>query len=302
MSPPITYQARATRIELLQADQFRNAYDWTHDVQGNVSPVLHARFLGEHEFDGYVKPFEWGNIAQCTTTLNEVTGWLLAQASGLPCAPRAFFIQLPLAQLPPYTGPAPLPKPDANGNVLCFGTEAVANTAVRALHTTQMLATEQSQWPFNDQTIAFDEGAGNSDRHIFNLVRRAARDYVLIDHGYLLRTLGAAYPSHWGNSTLEGMVGSTFDNHLHYNTYPLMGRNSPTVCQEGCTKGLHFADTLNKALRHSLFEVSFWCSKLMPGTSERWLQFLNARMKREQMAELLHRRFGTIALHARTTP
>ena len=124
---------------------------------------------------------------------------------------------------------------------------------------------------------------------------------MLIDHGYLLRTVGAEYPIHWDSSTLEGMIGSNFDNHLHYNTYPMLGRNSPTICQDGCTRGLHFVDTLNTALRHSLFEVSFWCSKLLPGTSERWLQFLNARMKREQMAELLHRRFGTIALYARTT-
>lgn len=186
------------------------------------------------------------------------------------------------------------------GNVLCFGTEAVSNTAVRGLHATQMLAAEQSQWPFNDQAIAFDEGAGNPDRHIFNLVRRAARDYVLIDHGYLLRTLGAEYPLHWAPGVLESMVGSNFENKLHYNTYPVMGRNSPTVCQQGCARGMLFADVLDAALRRSMFEVSFWCSKLLPGTSARWLHFLSARMKQEQMAELLHRRFGTIALHART--
>lgn len=301
MTTPIAHQAHATRIGLLPPGHFSTAYDWTHDRDGNVSPVLHARFNWFDSFDGYAKPFEWGDTAQCTTALNEVTGWLLASASGLPCAEQAFFIQLPLAKLPPYTGQAPLPRPDANGHVLCFVTRAVSNTAVRGISNTEMLATEQSQWAFNDQTIAFDEGAGNSDRHVFNLLRRAPKDYVLIDHGYLLRTLGANYPCHWDGDALEGMAGSHFDNLLHHNTYHALGRNSPTVCQDGCNQAMAFAHTLHTALQKSTFEISFWCSKLLPGTSARWLHFLHTRMKQPQMAELLHRRFGTIAFHARAT-
>lgn len=302
MSHAIAYQPNAMRVELLKPESFVTAYDWTHDQQGNATPVLHARFTTDDgEFDAYAKPFEWGSREQSTIMLNEVTGWLLAKASGLPCAERAFFIQLPRARLPAYPGTAPLPPPDSHGFMLCFATQAVGNTAVRGLHNTQLLATEQSEWPHNDHTIAFDEGAGNPDRHVYNLVRRAPRDYVLIDHGYLLRILGAAYPTHWAPGALEGMATQAFHNVLHRNTYTVMGRNSPAACMEGCNRGLQFASTLRTALQCSMFEISFWCSRLLPGTSARWLHFLHTRMEQEPMAELLHQRFGLIPLHARTT-
>lgn len=302
MNHAMTYQPHAMRVELLKPEQFLTAYDWTHDSQGNATPVLHARFATDDgEFDGYAKRFEWGHLEQSTVTLNEVTGWLLAKASGLPCAQRAFFIQLPAARLPTYPGAAPLPPPDAHGYLLCFATQAVSNTAVRGLHSTQMLAQEQSEWPHNDHAIAFDEGACNPDRHVFNLVRRAPRDYVLIDHGYLLRMLDRAYPAHWGSGALEGMTTHAFPNVLHSNTYPAMGRNSPAACMDGCSRGLQFADTLRVAMQRSMFEISFWCSRLLPGTSARWLHFLHTRLNRAPMAELLHKRFGIIPFHAHTT-
>ncbi|MGP1693210.1 MAG: hypothetical protein ACTS6O_11955, partial [Giesbergeria sp.] len=218
------------------------------------------------------------------------------------CAERAFFAQVPLAHLPAYPDAAALPRPDAHGYVLCFATQAIGNTAVRGLHSTELLATEQSRWAHADATIAFDEGACNSDRHVFNLVRRAANDYVLIDHGYLLRTVGDPhYPAYWADGAIEGLTAHAFSNVLHRNSYPAIGRNAPGVCLDGCGRSLVFCQKLRHALHHSLFEIAYWSSLLRPGCSARWLHFLRSRMEQGQMAELLHKRFGLVHFHDHPT-
>lgn len=297
MTTPIAHQPGAMSVELFHPGQFITPHGWTHDRDGNCSPVLHARFDGaDGAFDGYAKPFDWNDKAQATMVLNEVTGWLLAHASRLPCPQRAFFIQLPLAKLPPYTGPEPLPPADANGHVLCFVSQAAANTAIRGLYPTQLLLQEQIAWPRCNDTIAFDEGLGNADRHLFNLVRRGPGDFVLIDHGYLLRDPDAPYPAHWGAGAIEAMPPRAFDNLLHHNAYRVSNRNAPGVCMDGCAHGMQFGGALRAALQQSMFEISFWCSRLLPGTSARWLRFLYDRAQHAQLSDLLHKRYGLIPL------
>ena len=298
MTTPIAYQAATMAVELYTPAQLVAHYNWTHDRHGNVNPVLHARFTAaDGEFDGYAKPFDWNDLAQATTILNEVTGWLLARASGLPCAARAFFIQLAAADLPRYTGAHPLPAPDAQGFVICFATQAVNNTAIKGLYLTDLLAKEQSEWGHCDQTSPFDEALANTDRHVFNLLRRGSGDFVLIDHGNLLRDMRLPYPLHWQADAIEAMTDKPFANVLHTNTYPLFGRTAPGVCAAGCSQGLTFSAKIHQSVQRTLFEVSFWCSRLLPGTSERWLRFLHQRTHKEPMSELLHKRFGLIPIH-----
>lgn len=297
MSSPITHQPGAMAVELFHAGQFVTPHGWTYDSEGNCSPVLHARFTdADGEFDGFAKPFDWHDTAQATVVLNEVTGWLLARASGLPCPQRAFFIQLPHTALPTYNGPVSLPQADGTGHVLCFVSQAAANTAVKGLFPTQQLLREQIQWPRCNDTIAFDEGLGNSDRHLYNLVRRGANDFVLIDHGYLLHNPLAPYPTHWNMGGIETMATQPFDNKLHHNTYPASNRNAPATCANGCQQGLAFGAALRTALQRSRFEIAFWCSKLLPGTSARWLRFLYDRTHHAQLGDLLYRRYGLIPL------
>lgn len=301
MSVPIAYQT-AMAVELYEPQQFITHYDWTYSYQGNISPVLHARFMSpEGEFDGYAKPFDWNDAEQATVVLNEISGWLLAKACGLPCPPKAFFIQLPVNSLPSYNGPQPLPQPDPNGYVICFATQAVANTAVRGIYPTELLVKEQSEWPLCDKTIAFDEAIANTDRHLFNLLRRSEGDFVLIDHGFLLRDANIPYPIHWDSGMLEAMTEESFENLLHKNTYPLFGRSSPAVCVNGLTQGTGFSDKIHQAAKSVLFEIAFWCSKLLPGTSARWLRFLTQRTRQDLMSTLLHQRFGLIPIHVPAT-
>lgn len=298
MSVPIEYQPSNMAIELYQPGQFITSHDWTHGRDGNVNPVLHGRFSTEsgEYFDGYAKPFNLGDPADATVMLNEVTGWLLARSCGLPVPQKAFFIPLNLAELPSYNGAAPLPQPDGNGHVLSFVTQAVANTAIRAVYDTELLVKEQSEWARCDETITFDEGVANTDRHAFNLLRKASGDFVLIDHGFLLRKPNLPYPSHWDAGYLTENLEHSFTNALHHNTYTWQGRNAPSVRSAGCAAGTAFAEKLESALRLTMFEIAFWSSKLLPGRSASWLHFLYSRTQHPRLASLVAKRYGVLPL------
>lgn len=299
MTLPIAYQPGHMAVQLFNQEQFITPHDWTHDRHGNLNPVLHARFSAEDgEFDGYAKPFNWADQDETTVILNEVTGWLIARAAGLPCPPRAFFIQIPATALPAYSGKVQLPGSDTNGMLLCFVTEAVANTAVKGMFDTAQLVKEQSEWKYCDSTIAFDEGVANSDRHAFNLLRKSANDFVLIDHGFLLREPSAPYPAYWADEVIETQTTQAFDNRLHANTYIHLGRTAPDVAAYGCSKSVEFSATLRKATHQAFFEIAFWCSKLLPGSSARWLHFLHHRMEPSLLDALLSRRYGMLHLNA----
>lgn len=297
MTGPITYQPDHLSIDVLAPEQFITAHDWTHDRDGNVNPVLQARFsIGDDEFDAFAKPFTPGDRYDATLILNEVTGWLLARASGLPVPERAFFAQLNMAELPPYPGASSLPQPDADGRILCFATQAVSNTAVRTLFPTDLLAKEQAAWPRCDETIAFDEAIANPDRHLFNLLRRNASDFVLIDHGFLLRRDPPAYPEHWDDGVLPTMTSAALANILHSNAYTWAGRTSPTVCIPAYEAGHSFIGRIQPLVRRAMFEISFWCSKLLPGRSAQWLDFLYSRIEQAHLSPLLLQRFGLLSI------
>ncbi|MDR0273851.1 MAG: hypothetical protein LBI48_00605 [Burkholderiaceae bacterium] len=295
MMAPIAYQSKHMAVKLFRPEQFITPYDWTHGRDGNVNPVLHARFCSEEGlFDGYAKPFSYGDEIQSTFILNEVTGWLLARASGLPVPERAFFTQINCPELPPYTGPTSLPTPDAHGRILCFVTQAVSNTAARGVFNTGDLVAEQSAWPRCDDTIAFDEAVANPDRHCFNLVRRAQRDFVLIDHGLLLHRKGQPYPDYWADGQLENLASEQFQNLLHQNAYLSQQRTSPSVSCPALDNCVKFIDSAQLEMQRTLFEISYWCSQLLPGRSARWLHFLYSRQQPDQIRPLLTKRFGLL--------
>jgi hypothetical protein len=262
--------------------------------------VLHARFdTPQGPLDGFAKPFTMGDETQATQTLNEVTGWLVARACGLPVPKRAFFAALKLSELPAYSGPRPLPVADQDGCVVCFVTQAVANTAQRSLFNTKALVLEQSRWAHCNDTIAFDEGLANADRHSFNLMRSAENDFVLIDHGQLLfDPCQPRYPMHWPAGEIEARTLQPFANLLHQNTYPYLGRNARSACQQGADASMAFGLKMAKAMQRVFFELAFWCSKLLPGKSARWLEFLYTRNSQRHMQQLLQTRYGLFNIHA----
>jgi len=299
MTAPIAHQPSQFSIGYVDADHFLGPYNWTSGRDDNINPVLHAKFqCHDGEVEGFAKPFCRNNIFQATQTLNEVTGWLIARACGLPVAERAFFSVINSNELPTYSGELPLPAPDEDGNLLCFTTQAMGNTAVRGQYNTEMLVREQSAWPLCDATIAFDEALANSDRHAFNLLRRAENDFALIDHGLLLRDLDMHYPFHWEGDVLGTLASRPFPNVLHTNTFHLLGRSSKDAARKGLDNCAPITATIEAVLPKLMFELAFWCSKLMPGKSAKWLHFLRQRTANCNMKHLLHGRYGLLNLHA----
>ncbi|RRD43517.1 hypothetical protein EII18_02940 [Comamonadaceae bacterium OH3737_COT-264] len=296
MCEPIAYQRDHFAIGILPAESFVTAYEWTHGRHGNVTPVIHARFVDSDgtEFDAYAKPFAHNSEYDTTLALNEATGWLLARACGLPVPDRAFFTTLALEELPVYTGCAPLPC-DSQGRMLCFATQDIGPTAVRGLFSEDSLIQEQANWSRCNDTIAFDEAIANPDRHLFNLLRRRCNDFVLIDHGFLLRQ-HETYPEHWKPGALAQMVATPLDNLLHLNTYICQSRTAPAICMSAYQACEAFMQQQRPQMQRALFEISFWCSKLLPGRSAQWLRFLYDRFEPAQVALLLQKRFGLLPL------
>ncbi len=297
---PIAYQAQHFAVQLWQPQQFVTAHEWTHGRDGNVNPVLHARFATPEGslVDAYAKPFNPASLHDSTVALNEATGWILARACGLPVPERAFFTALHVSELPLYdNGSSPLPPADQNGRVLAFATQAVGNTAVRGFFDLDALLKEQRQWERCDDTIAFDEALANPDRHAYNLIRRGPRDFVLIDHGFLLRQNTSSYPEHWQDGALERMVSTSVDNRLHISAYLQLSRTALDLCMEACEACEQFMHSHNLQLHQAFFEISYWCSKLLPGRSAQWLNFLHNRVTAANLSQLLQRRFGLLPLH-----
>lgn len=295
MTTPIAYQAQHFRIGLFQPEQFITAFNWTNAQDDNVSPVLRAQFQDEdgNVFEGFAKPFSISNKSEAITTLNEVTGWLLAKNNCLPCAERAFFIPIALDEMPPFNYGI-LPPANSAGMVMCFVTESISNTAVRGIFTTEELVEEQSKWSHTDSTIAFDEAIANPDRHVYNLLRKGVNDFYLIDHGLLGRDRGDNFVHDlpWSDALVE----MDFENHLHHNCYLYLNRSSPSVKAAGVDSGLQFAETLQNNFRKCSLELAFWCSTLLPGHSAKWLNFLYSRAHKHQMSALLHKRFGILQI------
>lgn len=295
MTTPIAYQAQHFRTGLYQPDQFLTAFNWTNAQDGNVSPVLRSKFQDENgnTFEGFAKPFSTQDKSQALVTLNEVTGWLLAKSIGLPCADRAFFIPIALNEMPDFPF-GNLPAANSNGLVMCFVTESISETAVRGLFTTEELVTEQSKWTHTDKTIAFDEALANADRHPGNLIRKAANDFYLIDHGRL-GFIPYRYPI-YEDPDSEKLTEFGFENVLHHNCYLFLNRTNPVVTAEGVKNGLDFAKQLPDSIRKNAFELAFWCNSLLPGYSAKWLNFLYSRSQPELMSTLLHKRFGVLSI------
>lgn len=282
-------------VEMFDPSQYVTYHDWTFGVDGNATPVLHARFRSDDcEFDGYAKPFSIYEPHEASTMLNEVTGWLLARSCNLPCSERAFFIEIPAAELPTYNGRAQLPALTDRGTYLCFVTQAISNVSVRGIVSTEKLVQEQSAWPHCNSAIAFDEGIANPDRHVYNLLRTGDSQFSLIDHGYLLRDDPNKYPDYWEDGALPLRVSRAFENLLHRHTYIVLNRNSQAVCAQACKDGVALGEQLRKSVQKHSFEISFWCSVLTPGKSGNWLNFLYSRVKKTQMYDLLNRRFGLL--------
>ncbi|MDN8615496.1 hypothetical protein [Variovorax ginsengisoli] len=287
------FQPAHMLIQLLGPEDFVTPYGWTNDQQGNACPVLHGRFdiPSRGIVDCYAKAFDPDEMASSVMCLNEITGWLLGQAYGLPVAECAFVARISASELPPYAGSSPLPTPCADGTIFFFCTQEITRSQVRAILPTLELVAEQARWSHSHATIALDECIANADRHLNNLIRRSVEDFALIDHGRLL--FRGSEPC-WVPDQLESLSGVEVANILHYNTYKARGVFGPAETSNGYRLARDSADRHGQNINKAFYEISLWCAQLIPGVSAHWLRFLH---RRQQAADdLLSRRFAVLRL------
>lgn len=263
-------------------------YRWVNASEGNTCPVVHSRFKreGATEVDAYAKLMHLHQPSGRIELINEITGWLLPKACGLPVAQSAFVAAIRAGDLPPDLL-ATLHNTTAQDVLYFFCTEEVSQSQARGIVPTETLIEEQAKWLHSHATLALDEWLANADRHVGNLVRRGKDDFVLIDHGRLLAR--SPVPPWWSQGELAALQDARFDNLLHHHTYVYRNINHPKAVAAGFEDCTQKAQLQADAMRRALFEIAYWCSKIAPGHSSDWLAFLVSRVQNAR--QLLADRF-----------
>jgi hypothetical protein len=297
----MNYQHQHFRVGLAVPGSFITSYGWTNDTEASACPVLHCQFdlPSTGTVDAYAKVIDVTTQQGVIMCLNEISGWLLARAGGLPVAESAFLAYIRTDELPAFAY-GTLPAEQAGGVRLFFCTQAISRAQATGLVRTEALIAEQTQWPHMHGTLALDEYTGNSDRHTGNMVRKSAGEFVLIDHGRLLFRNPAepgapkAHDPCWEVSELTNLLEHAFKNILHHNIYLYGNISSAAARTDAFKKCAESALEQAQNMRSVFFEIAYWCSKLSPGASAQWLEFLNERMSR--INDLLSKRFGLLNL------
>lgn len=269
------------KIAVLAADRMVTTYEWTSTTESNVEAVIHAAF--DHPRAGRVDAYAKFYRADGRGMVNEVTGWLLARAYGLPVPENAFIAFVPLAALPkPLVGIAALASEHGHDQLPAFCTQSAA-IGVRPILETAALIEEIKRWSHVYECVAFDERSANADRHVKNLVRRGLRDFVAIDHG---RLAWRDTQPEWSASALDPLAD--YANRLSEIIWGARpdDKDSSAVMAAACQ--------LDKDMPAIQSELAYWWSIMISNEDDRaaWASFVYARL--EHVEYLLRKRFGLL--------
>jgi hypothetical protein len=167
--------------------------------------------LSEHTYVGYLEPLpdpgvEAGHIAllrfgsgdtrrayvklyppDSRGLINEILGYLLAEALGLCVPPRAA-----IAMIPPAAVPAPPSWLPPGQPAPAWCTQDLAAPSIKiayrldAASPLSAVVQELREADTTPAVVAFDDWLANVDRNLGNLLRLAKGRYCLIDHGRVL--------------------------------------------------------------------------------------------------------------------
>lgn len=173
------------KLHQLTVKHLRDALHWQNEITPSSQPVLYLTINHPEagKLRAYAKLQKEGEGVK--RTLNELTGWALAAACGLPTCEYAGTITLPYEALPYYQGsPPPVTQKKPLDFFWCSEIDAVQLTIGINCQT---LAEKLLNWAHAADTIALDAWTGNNDRHINNMVfsGNEKEPFYLIDHGHL---------------------------------------------------------------------------------------------------------------------
>lgn len=271
-------------IAVLAADAFRSAYQWTSTAEQNVEAVVYASF--SHPSAGVIDAYAKFYHPESRGMVNEITGWILAKACGLPVPSTAFIAMIPLQRLPqPLEGVARLAAANGRDVFPAFCTIDANPYGVPPIVDTQSLIDEIKRWRDLHGCVAFDEQSANADRHCKNLVRNGLRDFVLIDHGRLAWRIDAP---NWGASIASSPLDQ-YANRLSAILWP----NDPPKNDVSAIM-LQGQNHREKTIR-AWAELEKWVSILVPDVNDQdaWTSFLKTRS--ENFEALVSKRYNLLA-------
>lgn len=278
--PPLSplsmnHQPDLFHIGIATPDDFLNPYRWVNAVENNTCPVLQCRFQrGPDTVDAYAKLMDVHTSVGQIECINEITGWLIAKACGLPVAEIAFLASIRVSDLPDC-GAVRSRSTNPADALYFFCTSEISRSQATGIVANEALLDEQANWEHCQATIALDEWIGNTDRHLYNLIRQSKNQFALIDHGQLLRRNDL--PPWWQTDELPALTAEPMRNVLHSNVYHCRNISAAPLVNDGFEKCADSAALQGQNMRNALYEISFWCSALAPGHSAAWLHFLHER-------------------------
>lgn len=192
---------KPTVVQVVPARSYLAFLNWADAAAGHVecvhvAQIHHPVWGGVAAFAKAYPPDECG--LKCL--VNEIVGYLVAEACDLPRSKFAFVAGIPLEKLPPdgpawmreiveaaaESGKSPRPYP-AFCTAAIDGISALVSLGDRD---SELLRQDLLKWRELPRALAFDDGIANVDRHCNNLLRLGRQRYALIDHGRLVAPLG----------------------------------------------------------------------------------------------------------------
>lgn len=263
------------RVKPMPAGAWRHFLGW-HTETDNAEAVGVATVFdaaAEMERDIFIKlyPPESGTPERPPRGLvNEVTGWLLGNAFGVPQPEKAWLVQVPLRGL----GNTPkdwgkkrewLKQLKRLGveSYWAFGTAKLPGRSAAIEITRQVeldaFIQDLTSWPALKNTIALDENIANTDRHFNNLIRVGPKKYHAIDNGRLATDSSCG---NWSISDLQPL--KNYMNKLSHYCYKEDRPDRETASYIAAAAAMHQA-----AIQPITGELEYWWDRLIPDPVER---------------------------------
>lgn len=206
--------------------------------------------------------------------INEITGYLLAHACGLPQPQKVALIPVAKNVFPPeYQALLPI----YNGFIWCWATEDAGSTPNLLVNMKNLsnifkffeFFSRWNKWP---DMLAFDEWVANQDRNTGNVVIKNGRQISLIDHG------AVPISENWQIDDLD--AAKQFANKFLSVAY--QGKNPPlNVSSAMCKAAVKHTQNFQSVMD----ELEFWWKEfLSPVEYEPLKVFFELRASNEPMA------------------
>lgn len=221
--------------------------------------------------------------------VNEITGWLITHALGLPQPDHAYVVKVPLGELV-----APLPdwvselKKSKVKTYWAFATAKLpADSAALNFKNEDipLLIEDVKKWDALPRVVALDEHIANTDRHLNNLLRLGKAKYALIDNG---RLAVEGSQRNWQGACLR--PDNQFTNKLSFHCW----QDAPPV--EKASTAVRAGSQHPDALASVREELTDWWGRLIPDNEERssFDQFITTRAN--TLSLLLSKRYRLLPL------